>query len=214
MLSLKSLSSLHIPKSVSRYSNLSDSQNRLAINNGSISIIEAIASYFTNNISDYTLRLTKLVPSVRTLLTTSTTVNGSDTTPIAITTDGTAEFKLPVYANKKYRFEAYIRYNTTSGGTGIALSVTGPSNTWWGASIQSTAANGTVGNGVGGGFNNVNTVLIKSAGSLSTTNNVAVITGYCEPAADGNIALFFASEVSSSDITIQANSVLIVQEVN
>lgn len=213
MLSLKSLSSLHIPKSVSRYSNLSDSQNRLAINNGSISIIEAIASYFTNNISDYTLRLTKLVPSVRTLLTTSTTAN-STTTPAAITIDGTAEFKLPVSANKKYRFESYVRYNTAATTTGLSISVTGPSNIWWGASMQSTAANGTVGNGSGGGFNNASSVVITSGGNLSTTDNIVFISGYCEPAADGNIALFFASEVGSSAVTIQANSVLIVQEVN
>jgi len=204
MLSLKGLSSLNFPKSISRYSNLSDSQNRLAINNGSISFIDAIVAYFTNNISNSTLSLTKLVPSVRTLVTTGTTSNGSNINAIAIATDGTAPFQLPVTAGKKYRFEAFIRFNSAAINTGIAISVTGPKNTWWATSAHAA----------GGGYNNASSAFIAATNSYATTNNVNHIAGYCEPSVDGNIAFFFASEVDSSAITIQANSVLIVQEIN
>ena len=111
----------------------------------------------------------------------------------------------PVTSGKLYYFKFTIMYDAAATTTGSRWAINGPTTTYLAAMSRYglTATSETVNH-----FNAYNTPAAANATSVSTSGNVAVIEGFLQPSAAGDVIARFASEVSSSAITAKAGSMV------
>ncbi|MBI5233519.1 MAG: hypothetical protein HY880_04120 [Deltaproteobacteria bacterium] len=130
----------------------------------------------------------------------------SDTSNTTTTLADITGLSFTAAANKDYLIEAFIAYTTAATTTGIELAINGPASPagFAGQTIACTAASTLAGRT----FNAYNT----SGGALSaaiTGVNIAKMEILFKNGANaGTVTLRFASEVSASNVTVVASSIL------
>lgn len=112
-----------------------------------------------------------------------------------------------VSAGETYWFSAEIDITSAATTTGGRLSVSGPpapTRLAYRSVWPNTGAADTINNGMSA----YDLPAATSGSTAQTTGNIATITGYITPSANGTVILRFASEISSSAITAKAGSLL------
>jgi hypothetical protein len=109
----------------------------------------------------------------------------------------------PVIAGNRYAFRFVIDYTAAATTTGSRWTLNGPAFTRLAYSSQYslTATSST--------FNEAVAYAIpaaSSASSANTTGNVAIIEGFIQPSANGDVIARFASEIASSAIVAKVGS--------
>lgn len=130
--------------------------------------------------------------------------NGSVASNIANSTTTAADatgLSFTATNGKRYKYKAYIIYNSAATTTGIALAVSGQTNTWSHITIPTT----TAGANLQRAAYNVST-LFTATDAPATTNNVAIVEGFVNATTTGTVKIQFASEVGSSAVTVLAGS--------
>lgn len=117
------------------------------------------------------------------------------TTDITNATTSSADvtgLSFPVLAGKIYRFRAVVVVTTNATTTGIGLGVNGPTMTslWWRTHIPTTTSTDTIAHGT------ALDTYTASTDSASTTGNVCIVEGVCQPSADGTVVIRNKSEVA------------------
>lgn len=117
----------------------------------------------------------------------------------------------PVTSGKKYWFRFVIQYTAAATTTGSRWSINGPGATAmrYRSEYSLTTTSQTVNEGVTAH----DTPAASNASSAATGGNVAVVEGFYEASANGNVIARFASEIASSAIVAKAGSVVYYQEV-
>lgn len=116
----------------------------------------------------------------------------------------------PVTSGKKYWFRFVIQYTAAATTTGSRWSINGPGGTMrYRSEISLTTTSVTTIEGSAAH----DLPAASNASSAATAANIAVIEGFYEASANGNVIARFASEVSSSAIVAKAGSVVYFQEV-
>lgn len=123
---------------------------------------------------------------------------------VANTIQDVTGLSFPVLAGGKYQFEFFIDYTAAATTTGSRWAINGPAFSR--LSLTSNYALTTGSNT----FNNVGAYDQPAASSASaalTTGNVAYLSGFIQPSADGIVIARFASEIAGSAVTAKAGSV-------
>lgn len=116
----------------------------------------------------------------------------------------------PVTSGKKYWFRFVIQYTAAATTTGSRWSINGPGGTMrYRSEVSLTTTSVTT---IGGSAAH-DLPAASNASSAATGANIAVIEGFYEATANGNVIARFASEVASSAIVAKAGSVVYFQEV-
>lgn len=116
----------------------------------------------------------------------------------------------PVTSGKKYYFQFVIQYTAAATTTGSRWSISGPGGTMRYRSQYSlsttsmTTIEGSTAHDIPASSN---------ASSAATAGNIAIVEGFYEASANGNVIARFASEIASSAIVAKAGSVVYYQEV-
>lgn len=112
----------------------------------------------------------------------------------------------PVIAASVYEFRAVIAYTAAATTTGALWTTNGPAITSLSCNSRCTVTATTEA---------TNYITAHGAGTVSsdslTVGNVAVVTGFFKPSADGTFAIQFKSEVGASAIVALAGSTLMVR---
>lgn len=143
----------------------------------------------------------------------SAAVLGSDVTNNNATANTIADvtgLSFAVTSGKKYYFKFIIQYTAAATTTGSRWAINGPGGTMRYKSEYSLT---TTSNTVNEGVTAHDTPAASSASSAATAGNTAIIQGFYEASASGNVIARFASEISSSAIVAKAGSVVYYQEV-
>jgi hypothetical protein len=114
------------------------------------------------------------------------------------------DLEFPVQSGARYHFRFSIPYTAAATSTGARFSITGPASPTYLAyrsDYTLTASTRTTNEGLG----TFDLPATANATSLST-GNIAIIEGFIRPSADGVVKGRFASEVSSSAITVKAGA--------
>jgi hypothetical protein len=133
-------------------------------------------------------------------------VLGADVTnnnAVANTIADVTGLSFPVIAGNRYAFRFVIDYTAAATTTGSRWTLNGPAFTRLAYSSQYslTATSST--------FNEAVAYAIpaaSSASSANTTGNVAIIEGFIQPSANGDVIARFASEIASSAIVAKVGS--------
>lgn len=116
----------------------------------------------------------------------------------------------PVTSGKKYWFRFVIQYTAAATTTGSRWSINGPGGTMrYRSEVSLTTTSVTTIEGSAAH----DLPAASSASSAATGANIAVVEGFYEASASGNVIARFASEVASSAIVAKAGSVVYYQEV-
>lgn len=113
----------------------------------------------------------------------------------------------PVTAGEQYFFRFTIDYSSAATATGSRWSISGPASPTrlsYGSMYSLNAGANTINTG----FSAYDLPAASNSGSATTTANIATIEGIITPSADGTVTGRFASEISSSAITVRAGSIL------
>jgi hypothetical protein len=116
----------------------------------------------------------------------------------------------PVTSGKKYWFRFVIQYTAAATTTGSRWGINGPGGTMrYRSEVSLTTTSVTTIEGSAAH----DLPAASNASSAATGANIAVIEGFYEATANGNVIARFASEVASSAIVAKAGSVVYFQEV-
>lgn len=116
----------------------------------------------------------------------------------------------PVTSGKKYFFRFTIQYTAAATTTGSRWAINGPGGTMrYSSQYSLTTTSVTINEGVSAH----DSPAASSASSAATGANVAIVEGFYEASATGNVIARFASEVASSAIVAKAGSVVYFHEV-
>jgi hypothetical protein len=115
-----------------------------------------------------------------------------------------------VTSGKKYWFRFMIQYTAAATTTGSRWSISGPGGTM---RYRSSYSLTTTSETVNSGLTAHDVPAASNATSAATAGNIAVVEGFYEATASGNVIARFASEVASSAIVAKAGSVVYYQEV-
>lgn len=108
-----------------------------------------------------------------------------------------------VTSGLKYRFKFWCVYDSAATTTGSRWSINGPTASM---AFRTDHPQGTLGSRVfTDGLSTYNAPSDAVSNSAATSGNVAVIEGTIAPSANGTVIARFASEISSSAITVKAN---------
>lgn len=116
----------------------------------------------------------------------------------------------PVTTGHKYYFQFIIQYTAAATTTGSRWSINGPGGTM---RYRSSYSLTTTSETVNSGLTAHDTPAASNATSAATAGNTAIVEGFYEATADGNVIARFASEVASSAIVAKAGSVVYYQQV-
>lgn len=134
----------------------------------------------------------------------------SDLSSATVTTMADATgLTLAVLNGQYYKFKFMVLYQSAATTTGIKLSVTIPTVTRFGATVQglvSTAADGTA-NIFFGHITSSDDAVTATGTPAANTDHVAEVNGVIVPSADGNVQLRIASEVAASGVTVRQGSI-------
>lgn len=124
--------------------------------------------------------------------------------PVANTITSVTGLEFFMSAGLRYAFRFVIDYTSVATTTGSRWSVTGPAATRlsYRSSYSLTATTETVNSGLTA----YDLPAASNATSASTAGNIAVIEGFVQPSAAGNLSARFASEVANSAIVAKAGS--------
>ena len=111
----------------------------------------------------------------------------------------------PAVAGGVYWFEATVLYRSAALTTGVRFTVNGPSFSEFSAWQQTSLTATTFGQGNMAAYS---TPAAAFASSAATTGNIALVGGIIKASADGTVQIQFASEISSSAITVMAGSLI------
>jgi hypothetical protein len=115
-----------------------------------------------------------------------------------------------VTSGKKYWFRFVIQYTAAATTTGSRWSISGPGGTM---RYRSSYSLTTTSETVNSGLTAHDVPAASNATSAATAGNIAVVEGFYEATASGNVIARFASEIASSAIVAKAGSVVYYQEV-
>lgn len=143
----------------------------------------------------------------------SSAVLGLDVTnsnAVANTMADVTGLSFPVANNGKYYFKFIIQYTAAATTTGSRWGINAPTGTIRITSRYSlTTTTETLNYGVAATDNPA----ASNASSAATNSNIAIIEGFFESNANGNVIARFASEVAGSAIVAKAGSVVYYQQV-
>lgn len=151
-------------------------------------------------------------PTASTFSTAVLASNVINNNAVANTIQDVTGLSFPVVANRRTYFEFNILYDAAATTTGSRWSISGPtfSRLVYGSEYALTTTTTT--------RNALLTAYDLPAASNATSavlsGNLAIIWGFIEPTADGNVTARFASEVISSAITALAGSFVRYQQMN
>lgn len=153
------------------------------------------------------LKLDGIISDVILSLETALT-NTSNTTFVTI-----PDLQIPVVSGKRYKFEAYLLFDSNATGTGIGLSMGGTATGSLRAIAQAPVSNtaGT-GNNFGGPINTLNGVVTTSGVGAVGTQYRAQIEGVFTATSNGFIYPQFRSEVNGSQVRINIDSSMVYKE--
>ncbi len=115
-----------------------------------------------------------------------------------------------VTSGKKYWFRFMIQYTAAATTTGSRWSISGPGGTM---RYRSSYSLTTTSETVNSGLTAHDVPAASNATSAATAGNTAIVEGFYEASANGNVIARFASEIASSAIVAKAGSVVYYQEV-
>ena len=144
-------------------------------------------------------------------------VLGSDVTnnnAVANTIQDVTGLSFSVTAGKWYYFKAVIYYTAAATTTGSRWGVNCTAGTAAQLSFTSEYSLTTTTTTRNANVQAFDSPAGANATSASTTNNMAVLTGYFQPTATGTFIIRFASEVANSAIIAKTGSVLYYQQTN
>lgn len=143
-------------------------------------------------------------PTVNTLNTVVLASNVVNDNAVANTLEDVTGLLFPVVTGQKYWFRAAIEYTAAVGTTGSRWTITGPSANTVTVRYTATLSVSTQTNVTNNAYD---LPAAASAASLAA-GNIAVVEGFIDAAADGDVQIRFASEVANSAITALAGSIL------
>lgn len=117
----------------------------------------------------------------------------------------------PVTSGKKYRFRFEIQYTAAATTTGSRWTISGPGASAMRYRSQYSLTTTSITTIEGSTAHDIPAA--SNASSAATAGNIAIIEGFYEASATGNVIARFASEVASSAIVAKAGSVVYYQEV-
>lgn len=117
----------------------------------------------------------------------------------------------PVTSGKKYYFRFVIQYTAAATSTGSRWGINGPGASAMRYRSEVSLTTTTITTIEGNAAHDLPAA--SNASSAATGANIAVIEGFYEASANGNVIARFASEVASSAIVAKAGSVVYFQEV-
>lgn len=117
----------------------------------------------------------------------------------------------PVTSGKKYYFRFIIQYTAAATTTGSRWGISGPGASAMRYRSEVSLTTTTITTIEGSAAHDLPAA--SNASSAATAANIAVIEGFYEASATGNVIARFASEIASSAIVAKAGSVVYYQEV-
>ncbi len=140
-------------------------------------------------------------------------------TTVALTNTSNATFvtvpelQIPVVSGKRYKFEAYLLFDSNAATTGIGLSMGGTATGSLRAIAQAPVSNtaGT-GNNFGGPLNALNGVVTTSAVGATGTQYRAQIEGVFTATTSGLIYPQFRSETNGTQVRVNIDSNMVYKE--
>lgn len=142
------------------------------------------------------------------LFMTSALTNTSSTTFVTI-----PELQIPVVLGKRYKFEAYLLFDSNATNTGIGLSMGGTATGTLRAIAQAPVSNNAgTGNNFGGPLNAINGVITTSGVGAVGTQYRAQIEGVFTATSNGFIYPQFRSETNGTQVRVNIDSNMIYKE--
>jgi len=130
----------------------------------------------------------------------ATVTNSSNTIPTDIT-----GLSLALISGRRYAFYFLSTFQTSTTTTGCGFTFSAPAMTQSHYKVRTQqAAAGTDHVYENTAYGTLATVLVSASVAAKDTNYLAVIEGYCQPSADGNLQLMVRSEVNGSTVQVGA----------
>jgi hypothetical protein len=128
--------------------------------------------------------------------------NSSNTTPTDIT-----GLYFDLVSGRRYVFKFFVTFKSAATGTGVGFVFSAPAMTAANWKVSITQGNAGTDQTFENSATSLTTVLVSASVAAANTDYMAIIEGFCEPSANGNLQLRCRSEVNGPQITIKNSGV-------